>query len=473
MALSGSLRRAALTLLHLIASGRSIAPLDWLVARLPIALKVRVKKSLVSVAAGTPWTPAPSPQPSPVSKLQDISLERATPCNGSGVNLIGYVRGGLGLAENVRSFARALSAACFPFTLIDANVLAPDRNIDTSLAIDVSTDAKFDIDLYFVNPDQLNAALQGLGSRSDHYRIGYWFWELERVPDEWIAAIDLVDEIWVSSQFVQKAFSQVTAKPVILIPMVVEIDELGVGSMLGDRRDQPAFTFLFSFDFHSYIERKNPVAVIDAFRSAFPVDRKDVRLVLKSINGDIFQSQFYELIEYVLKDPRILIQDGFISRQQMIALMASADAYVSLHRSEGFGLGLAESMYLGKPVIGTAYSGNVEFMTPDNSCLVDYIMIEVKPGDYMHGEGQYWAAPDINDAARHMRRLVDDPAYATALGVRAATDMRTLHSRARCSQIAISRLRQICHQRDSDTKHEVGDNHKNKIDHGDLPCAAI
>lgn len=259
----------------------------------------------------------------------------------------------------------------------------------------------------------------------------------------------------------------------ILIPMVVEIDELGVGSMLGDKRDQPAFTFLFSFDFHSYIERKNPVAVIDAFRSAFPVDRKDVRLVLKSINGDIFQSQFYELIEYVLKDPRILIQDGFISRQQMIALMASADAYVSLHRSEGFGLGLAESMYLGKPVIGTAYSGNVEFMTPDNSCLVDYIMIEVKPGDYMHGEGQYWAAPDINDAARHMRRLVDEPAYATALGVRAATDMRTLHSRARCSQIAISRLRQICHQRDSDTKHEVGDNHKNKIDHGDLPCAAI
>jgi len=472
MTLSGSLRQAALTLLRLITRGRSIAPLGWLVARLPTALKVRVKQSLIGVAAGTPWTPALSLQPSAISELQDIPLENAIPCNNSGVNLIGYVRGGLGLAENVRSFARALSAVCFPFTLIDANVLAPDRNIDNSLAINVSTDAKFDVDLYFVNPDQLHAALQTLGSRSDHYRIGYWFWELERVPDEWIAAIDLVDEIWVSSRFVQKSFSQVTAKPVILIPMAVEIDEFRIGSMLDDRRDQRVFTFLFGFDFHSYIERKNPVAIIDAFRAAFPADREDVRLVLKSINGDIFQSQFYELIEYALKDPRIVIQDGFISRKQMIALMASADAYVSLHRSEGFGLGLAESMCLGKPVIGTAYSGNLEFMTPDNSCLVDYVMTEVKPGDYMHGEGQCWAAPDINDAARHMRKLVDDPAYATALGARAAVDMRALHSRAQCSQIAISRLRQICRQRDSGTKHEVDDNHKNKIDHGDLPCTA-
>jgi len=112
-----------------------------------------------------------------------------------------------------------------------------------------------------------------------------------------------------------------------------------------------------------------------------------------------------------------------MSRDELFGLQSVVDSYVSLHRSEGFGLGLAESMSLGKPVIGTAYSGNMEFMDASNSCLVGYRLVDVQTGEYPYPAGQVWADPDLDQAAYHMRRLVEDPGYAAELGRRAREDI--------------------------------------------------
>jgi glycosyltransferase involved in cell wall biosynthesis len=451
MLAAGSFRRAALSALRALSRWRESAPVAWIYAHLPVSLKARVRQSLLKVALGKGQRQALAQgclaKPSvPIDSTRSSRAEGAVPDDGPGVNLVGYVRGGLGLAENVRSFARALMAEDFPVSLIDADILDPSRNTDDSMLAHVDSFARFAIDVYFVNPDQLGRALDATRGklRSDAYRIGYWFWELAGVPRDWMEAIDSVDEIWVSSRFVQEAFKAVTDKPVVLIPMVVEPAITSVMERSRAGKAEP-YTFLFSFDFHSYLERKNPRAVVDAFLLAFPHGSEPVRLILKTINGEVFPGPFYDLIERASADKRIVINDGFVSREQIVQMMSDADAYVSLHRSEGFGLGMAESMYLGKPVIATGYSGNLDFMTRDNSFLVSFSLCPVQPGDYMHGEGQSWAAPDIVEAAGFMTLLVSSPEEGARRGYQAMIDMKSRHSRAASSGAAIARLGEIHH----------------------------
>jgi glycosyltransferase involved in cell wall biosynthesis len=297
------------------------------------------------------------------------------------------------------------------------------------------------VDVFFVNPDQIGPALAATEAvRSARtYRIGYWFWELPRIPPEWEAALDTVDEIWVASEFVGDAFRQVTDKPVTLVPMVVE----PVSPAETPRSRSEPFTFLFSFDFHSYLERKNPRAVVDAFLAAFPSGGEPARLIVKTINGKAFRTELLALMSRASEDRRIEILDGYMSRDAMNELVAKADSYVSLHRAEGFGLGLAESMALGKPVIATAYSGNLAFMNAENSLLVSYRLVDVAPGQYMHGAGQQWAEPDIQDAAAKMRRLVEDRAFAADIGRRAQEYMKNHFSSSVSARAIIERLEAI------------------------------
>lgn len=369
------------------------------------------------------------------------SLRKPTPDNGPGVNLIGFARGALGLSENFRTLARALLAQGYAVSLVDAGVLDAARNNDRSGDLSLSPSAPYPIDIFCINPDQLDPAMEATRAarRPDAYRIGYWFWELEAIPQDWSSTLDRVDEIWVASTFVRDAFVAVTHKPVILVRVPVQPPELPKTV-----KDEGApFVFLFSFDFHSYVARKNPAAAIEAFTRAFPQGDENVRLVIKSNNGEAFREQLYALLARGATDGRVRIIDGYVPREQMLDLLDGADAYVSLHRSEGFGLGMAEAMALGKAVIGTGYSGNLEFMDASNSRLVRYAMVAVKPGEYMHGEGHLWAEPDIDHAAMHMRELAADRRGAIDLGRRAAEDMKVRHSMSVAGRIAIERLTAI------------------------------
>jgi glycosyltransferase involved in cell wall biosynthesis len=204
------------------------------------------------------------------------------------------------------------------------------------------------------------------------------------------------------------------------------------------------FLFLFSFDFNSFIVRKNPEACIAAFRQAFGSTRRDVGLVIKSINGPRQPEKLRAMRELIGGDDRIVIVDGFFSRDQVSGLQSVADAYVSLHRAEGLGLGLAESMYQGKPVIGTRYSGNLEFMDDDNSCLVDCTLVPVRKGEYLYYDERFrWADPDVEHAAHWMRRLVDDAGFRMRIAARGQHDIRTRFTPANAAALMRRRLSEL------------------------------
>lgn len=363
----------------------------------------------------------------------------------AGVTIHAYFRGQFGLGEAARLYTQALIDHGYPVALSDMDLELPHGMNDRSLASRLGGDARYETHLVCVNPDYLDAALARIhrGQSGHPYVIGCWFWELERIPTAWQEAIDKVDEILVASSFVEDAFRAVTDKPIHRVSLPVgELPDSGLS-----KRDfglsEGVFVFLTSFDFNSGLDRKNPIGAIQAFKMAFPIGRRDVALLVKSSNGHRYPEEFSRLLDAAASDPRILVRDDILDRPHVRALQRCADSYVSLHRAEGFGLGLAESMWLGKPVIATNWSGNIDFMDTSNSCLVGARLIPVERGRYPFAEGQRWAEPDLMEAARYMARVVDDPAFAAKIGSKAAEDVRASLSPATTARQLTNRFEAI------------------------------
>ena len=390
----------------------------------------------------------PSPAVPPAISAQKENPPRLN--SAEGLNLIGYPRAEMGMGEQLRGCATALSTTNLSFGITDFNVNIIASHKDSRYDHLIRRDNPFNVNLFHINADQMRLAWDSLGPAffRDHYNIGYWEWELSNFPDAWQSAIDLVDEIWAPSRFIQDAISRKTAKPVVWMPLAIEIpviDTKGFRSQMGLPDD--AFLFLFPFDFSSFSTRKNFGACVEAFRKAFPAGDKRAALVLKTIRHRHHQREFWELLRAIEDDPRIYIIDRVLRQPEMRQLIASCDSLVSLHRSEGFGLGLAEAMFLGKPVIATNYSGNVDFTKPENSCLVDYRLIPVGPDEYPFPEGQVWADPDTSEAAQYMRRLVEDREYAKRIAAAGAAFIRQQHSAKAVGSRYARRLKQIASAR--------------------------
>ncbi|MDC8013453.1 glycosyltransferase [Tahibacter soli] len=381
---------------------------------IPAALRHRIRRTLERLAFAPPPEAAAS---QPVFAPQP---------DRPGINLVGYAHGEFGVAEILRSYAHTLERGGVPFVVRNYDIGVASRQHDRRMQRFLSDTLIHDINLFCINADQMPVAREhlGAGAFAGRYNIGCWFWELERFPQRWQGAFDLVDEVWVMSPFVRDAVAACTRKPVHIVPAALDV-ELPARYSRGDfGLDENNFVYLFSFDFNSYATRKNADGAIAAFRRAFADGRRDVRLVIKTINGQRMPRELRALVDAVADDDRIEVRDGFLDRAGMWALQACCDGYVSLHRSEGFGLGLAECMLLGKPVVATAYSGNLAFMDADNSCLVDYALVPVREGQYPAWQGQRWAEPDVDQAATYLRRLVDDPAYARRIGDNARRSVR-------------------------------------------------
>lgn len=272
--------------------------------------------------------------------------------------------------------------------------------------------------------------LSGLRRRPDVARIAVWFWELESAPAAWKSYARYLEEIWAPSRFIARALEPVLPRNVVFMPPGLSLPAFEPRPRAAFDLRNDEFTFLCMFDMTSGMERKNPLAAIEAFRQAFRPE-EPVRLVLKTSRGSYNRDRLAKLQEKARSAGRVTVVDTILTRQDTLALMANADAYVSLHRSEGFGLTLAESMLLGKPVVATGYSGNVDFMNAENSYLVDHQMAPITDDLQFYGRGFCWAEPSVAHAAQQMRAIYDDQAHARAVGERARADLqRTLDPKA-------------------------------------------
>jgi glycosyltransferase involved in cell wall biosynthesis len=336
----------------------------------------------------------------------------------TGVNLIGYSRAELGMGEHVRMSALAFEDTGTPFVVYNFAVGIASRQEDTLCGHLESDELPHLTNIFHVNADQMLAALSRLGAESfgDRYNIAYWAWELPRCPAEWMSSIELVDEIWAPSQFIHEAFSTATTKPVIHMPLCVNPTLKRCWTKRDFGLNEHAFAFVFTFDSFSYIERKNPLAIIAAFRRAFRRGNEPVQLVLKTMNADQVSLAWQQLALASAGDDRIALINQTFERDKALGLIQACDCFVSLHRSEGFGRGPSEAMAFGRPVIATNWSGNTDFCNAQTACLVKFNLVPVVPSQYPFSLHQVWADPDVDHAAWWMQRLVSDPQLCAAIG---------------------------------------------------------
>jgi glycosyltransferase involved in cell wall biosynthesis/uncharacterized protein Usg len=362
-----------------------------------------------------------------------------------GLNIAGYHSGTFGVAEAGRAMIRAAKSAQIPVALNEIWV-ANKRLDDRTFADEYTTERPYSINLLTVNADQVTNILQefGVDWLKNRYNIGTWYWELPNFPEEFWDAFAPFDEIWVTSSYCAEAIARVSPIPVVKMTYPFTVPTEGKANRQRFGIPEEAFAFVFSFDYHSFIERKNPMAVIQAFRQAFgdSPNQKEAVLVLKSVEGEHHPEKEMMIRECAKGLPVIFVSEH-LKRSELGDLFASCDALVSLHRSEGLGLGMAEAMYLGKPVIATAYSGNMDFMDVNTALLVRYKLVELQEDYGPYKKGNYWADPDIDHAAEQMRRLVDDRAFAKQLGCTAREHIHTNHNLEASARDIKARLERI------------------------------
>ena len=360
-----------------------------------------------------------------------------------GINLYGFFKAENGLAQGVKMYARALEEGKIPHTLLNTDFLDWLPQKDTTFDDRLTKENKYAVNVVHVNPDQWQEAC-GVFPRehfNGHYNIGVFLWETETAPESWKRIFDYVDEIWTPSVFTARAMRKETDKPVVSIPYCIETpyDETLTRADFGLNEDD--FLVLIMYDSNSYISRKNPGSAIDAFREAYGDKPEHVKLVIKISNPKQEDITFVE--EHIeRKDSYILITER-LDKKRLNSLIRLCDVYLSLHRSEGFGLVLAEAMNLGTATVATNWSANTEFMPEGTACLTNFRLVPVGKEYQYEQEGAVWADPDVHHAAEYLRRLRDDPLYREEIVQAGQRQIRERLNATGCAERIAARLEEI------------------------------
>ncbi len=359
-----------------------------------------------------------------------------------GINEYGFFREENGLGQGARMYAKSIEAAGIPHRFIHLNFLEWMPQNETSFDNKLDQKPTYAVNLIHLNPDQWEEAQRNYPKSSfdRHYNIGVWLWELETLPKPWLKYLDYVDELWVPSEFIAEAARKETAKPVTVIPYGIEVKKAERTRADFDMPEDQ-FIALSMYDSNSYVHRKNPMAAIEAFTEAF-AGNGNAMLIVK-INHP--KEEEIRQLEEQLTQTEVryrLIQER-MEREELNALIACCDVFISLHRSEGFGLPVAEAMALGTATVATNWSASAEFMSAEGSCRVGYTMVPV--GDrYQHPEeGQVWAEPDIHEAAGYLKKLYEDPGYRERTAAAGQEHVRTILSIEKNGKMMKKRLDEI------------------------------
>jgi glycosyltransferase involved in cell wall biosynthesis len=327
------------------------------------------------------------------------------------VLFIGYAEAALGLGEVFRNMLMALDSAGMPFAIYPFGKNVETRRFGHFLESHYDRKGVYDINVAHMATDQLPHYFSELRKqvRGSRYNILQTYWELAEAPPVWRPLLKRIDELWVPNSYVADAFRPIFDRKITVIPACVNVNRKNDYNRQYFGLDDDRFYFIFSFDYYSGTARKNPLGVAQAFGYAFPDPKTKVGLLLKSTGpGELDPTVSQHLRNLSTIDKRITIFDRSLDRDEILSLIDDCDCYISLHRSEGFGLGMAEALALGKPVIATDYSGNVDFLSETTGFPVPFLLRKLMPGEYPAGEGQSWAEPNLKVAIKHMQTVFSD-----------------------------------------------------------------
>jgi glycosyltransferase involved in cell wall biosynthesis len=340
-----------------------------------------------------------------------------------GLNIAGFLTADLGVGESARCMVRAADAANLPAALVPLKLNCKNRLGDLTYQSRLQETNPHAVNVIHLDPPASRDLdhCHGPAFRAGKYNIAYFAWELPEFPDTWVAAFDYYDEVWCPSDFTAAAIVEKSPVPVLTMPHAISFARPAAPATKLRAKfalAADAFLFLSLFDLNSYSARKNPRAVIEAFRQS-GLAGQGAALVVKVQNVAGNEADFAALQQSVRDLPGTTLLTDTLPRADIYELEAACDCFVSLHRSEGFGLAVAECMFLGKPVIATDWSATAEYVDAHNGCPVRARLVVLEQNHGPYAKGSTWADPDPAHAAEQMRRLFADRALAAQLGAAA------------------------------------------------------
>jgi glycosyltransferase involved in cell wall biosynthesis len=345
-----------------------------------------------------------------------------------GIRLFGDGNSGTGIGEEVNRMREVAERSGIPYSYIRI----PEDGRGEFPANEAVFENEYGINIFVVQPNIWPRVRKALPDSvfDNHYNIAYWAWETPVIPKEWVPLCGWFDEIWGISDFVADAIRKVSDRPVREMRLCFDVSDMKMDNCkdaaVSFRSDhgipEDSIVYLTMFDGRSCMERKNPAGAIEAFKKAFPEEKDDVFLIVKG--KETYKGKKKKLRESLSKYRNVIWIDERLSREKLDGMMAASDVLISLHRAEGFGLPVAEMMLLGKAVVSTAYSATVEFTDESCAVMVPCEQVTLKHDVIVYRKGTVWAEPDIDAAAKGIRRLYDDPEYRKRISEAAVAKVR-------------------------------------------------